>query len=183
MLEDLRRGDLEAFSSIFRLHYEPLSLFAVRYLRDLQAAENIVQDIFVRLWEARNSLNVHTNLKSYLYASVRNACLNYLKHASYSKSLDEAEVQSAGPAMQPDIQAESNELAAALEDAINGLPPKCRQVFCMAKYDDLSYQEIAEILAISVNTVKTQLRRALKSLSAALQHFQLLLLLLIGRGH
>jgi RNA polymerase sigma-70 factor (ECF subfamily) len=170
----IRAGDVEAFSSLFRQYYEPLCFFGVRYLHDLQSAEGIVQDIFVRLWESRETLGIQSSLKSYLYASVRNACLNQLKHDGFSTPLDDEADRPDTEGLQPDLQLESTEIGEALTKAINTLAPRCRQIFAMAKYDDLSYQEIAEILDISVNTVKTQLKRALKTLSIKLQHFQML---------
>lgn len=174
----IRAGDVEAYSSVFRRYYEPLCFFAARYLHDIQAAEGIVQDVFVRLWESRETLGIQSSLKSYLYASVRNACLNHIKHENFSTSLDDEVERPDTAAAQPDIQVESAELAEALEKAMSALAPKCRQIFAMAKYDGLSYEEIAGILNISINTVKTQLKRALRSLSTSLQHFQVLLLLL-----
>jgi len=178
LLRRIRDGDVDAFSSLFRRYYEPLCFFAVRYLHDAQSAEGIVQDFFVRLWESRAALSIQSSLKSYLYASVRNACLNQIRHEDFSTSFDdEAERPDTG-AMKPDIQVESAELADALERAMNALAPRCRQIFTMAKFDGLSYQEIAEILNISINTVKTQLQRALKTLSKTLQYLQFLLVFL-----
>lgn len=178
ILQRIRLNDVDAFSGIFRRYYEPLCFFAGRYVRDNQAAEGIVQDVFVRLWESRHTLGIESSLRSYLYASVRNASLNYIKRENFTISLDYQEERSGTTVTPPDAQLESDELAEALERAMDKLPPKCRQIFSMAKYDGLSYQEIAEVLDISVNTVKTQLKRALKSLSRSLQYFQLLLLFL-----
>lgn len=175
IIKRIRSNDVDAFSAIFRCYYEPLSFFAGRYLHDLQAAEGIVQDVFVRLWESRESLSIHTSLKSYLYASVRNACLNFIKRENFTVSIDRGEERIDTSVSQPDVQAESNELSEAIEQAIGKLAPKCRQIFTMAKYDGLSYEEIAEVLDISINTVKTQLKRALKSLGKSLQHFQMIL--------
>lgn len=180
IVKGIRANDLEAFSGVFRKYYAPLCLFAGRYLHDIQAAESAVQDVFVRLWESRDTLDIQSSLKGYLYAAVRNACLNHVKRENFTTLLDDTEEHSDTSVLQPDIQLESNELADALEQAMNALAPKCRQIFSMAKYDGLSYQEIAEILNISVNTVKTQMKRALKSLSGSLQHFQILLLFLGG---
>lgn len=180
IVKEIRANDLEAFSGVFRKYYEPLCLFAARYLHDIQAAESVVQDVFVRLWESREALEIQSSLKSYLYAAVRNACINHLKHENFTQLLDDAEERPDTSVMQPDVQLESSELAEALEHAMKALAPKCRQIFTMAKYDGLSYQEIAEILNISVNTVKTQMKRALKSLSGSLQHLQTMMLFLGG---
>jgi RNA polymerase sigma-70 factor (ECF subfamily) len=148
-------------------------------MQDFDGAEGIVQEVFVRLWDARETLNIHTSLRSYLYTAVKNSCLNQLKRESFSSSLEGKEERSDTTTLRPDAQLESDEIAEALEEAIGSLPSKCRQIFCLAKFDGLSYQEIAEIQGVSVNTVKTQLKRALKSLSRVLQYLQVLSLLLM----
>jgi RNA polymerase sigma-70 factor, ECF subfamily len=176
--EKIRHGDVEAFSLLFRQQYEPLCHFAHRFVSDFDAAEGIVQDVFVRMWEMREKATIHTSLKSYLFTAVRNSCLNQIKHGKYASPLQDLEEGSGPTTSHPDAQLESNELARALEKAIEGLPPKCREIFCMAKYDGLSYQEIADIQGVSLNTVKTQLKRALKSLSSSLSYLRVLSLLL-----
>ena len=178
--EKIRRGDEEAFSLLFRQHYEPLCYFAHRFVRDFDGAEGLVQDVFVRLWESRSTLSIHTSVRSYLYIAVKNSCLNQIKRASFSSPLEDQEQRSDTTTLQPDAQLESDELARGMEQAINSLPSKCGQIFRLAKFDGLSYQEIAEIQNVSVNTVKTQLKRALKTLSKSLHYLQVLLFFL---GH
>ena len=182
IVDRIRRGDTEAFAALFRSYYEPLCYFAQRFVEDFDAAEGIVQDIFVRLWETRETMNIHTSVRSYLYTAVKNSCLNQIKHSRFSAPLEGKEEQPDATALSPDAQLESDELMSALEAAIKGLPPRCREIFRLAKFDNLSYQEIAEIQNVSVNTVKTQLQRALKSLAKALQYLQVLLVLL-GISH
>ena len=173
LTEKIRLGDVEAFSRLFRQSYEPLCLYARRFVHDLDTAENIVQDVFVRFWDNRETLAIHTSLRSYLFTAVRNCCLNQIKHGRFSFSLTGEEHQPAYSSNQPDAQIESDELAAAIGKAIGELPPKCREIFSLAKFDGLSYQEIAEIQNVSINTVKTQLKRALKSLSKSLRYLHL----------
>ncbi len=176
--EKIRQGDTEAFSSLFREHYEPLCFFAQRFVDDFDIAEGIVQDVFVRLWDIRETLNIHTSLRSYLYTAVKNSCLNQIKRASFSSSLEGKEDHPDTTTSLPDAQVELDEIAEATEKAIRNLPSKSRQIFCLAKFDGLSYQEIAEIQNVSVNTVKTQLKRALKSLSKSLHYLRVLLVFL-----
>ena len=121
--------------------------------------------------------SIFTSLRSYLYTAVKNSCLNQIKRARFSTSLRGSEERSDPTTPLPDEKLESDEIAEALEKAIGNLPLKCRQIFCLAKFDGLSYQEIAEIQDVSVNTVKTQLKRALKSLSRSLHYLQAMLLL------
>ena len=176
LLGKIRLGDVEAFSRLFRQWYEPLCNYAGRFVHDLDAAENIVQDVFVRFWDNRNSLTIHTSVRSYLFTSVRNSCLNEIKHERFSLSLNGESEHPTPSSNQPDGQLESEELAEAIEAAMRRLPQKCREVFSLAKFDGLSYQEIAEVQNISVNTVKTQLKRALKSLSKSLRYLNLTIL-------
>ena len=145
----------------------------------MDSAENIVQNVFVRFWDNRAALTIHTGVRSYLFTSVRNSCLNQIKHDKFSFSLGGESDQPALRSDQPDEQVESKELAEAIEEAMRRLPPKCREIFSLAKFDGLSYQEIAEIQNVSINTVKTQLKRALKSLGKSLRSLNLTILSLI----
>lgn len=178
LVERLRHGDQEAFSLLFRQHYEPLCYFAVRYVRDFNTAESLVQGVFVKLWDGRNDLHIQSTLKGYLYAAVKNSCLNHIKHERLSCPLESVETRPGDADRQPDVQLESDDIAVAVQEAINKLPPKQREILSLAKYDGLSYQEIAEMQKISVNTVKTQLKRAVQTLSQSLQHLRMVLLLL-----
>ena len=168
--EKASHGDAVAFSAIFKKYYTHLYQFAGRFVGDAQTAEHIIQDLFVTLWVQRDSIQVASNLKSYLYFSVKNRSINYMKQNVFSNPGE----------LNPDHREESiltheeryleNEMHIAVHDAINKLPEKCRQIYLMKRYDNLKYQEIAEILNISVNTVKTQMKRALKSLHKHLAH-------------
>ena len=178
IVDRLRRGDEEAFSLLFRRQYEPLCFFAARFTRDLSAAESLVQEIFVKLWESREALQIRVSLRSYLYTSVKNACLNLIKHENFSYPLESVESRSDEPVTRPDVQLETDEMTKVVEQAINKLPPKQREILCLAKYEGLSYQEIAEVQHVRINTVKTQLKRALKSLSKSLRYMHIALLLL-----
>ena len=177
--ERIRHGDTEAFSFIFRQQYEPLCFYAQRFMNDFDGAEGIVQEVFVRLWDARETLTIHTSLRIYLYASVKNSALNYIKRTRGFSPLEGTDEHVDKAFLLPDAQLESEEIMRMLEAAIENLPPKCREIFCLAKFDGLSYQEIAEIQNVSINTVKTQLQRALKSLTKSLQYIQVIVLLFI----
>ncbi len=178
LVEKIRLGDVESFSQLFRQLYGPLCLFARRMVSDLDAAENIVQDVFVRLWDNREMLFIHTGIRSYLYAAVKNSCINFSKHGRFAIPLDAETDRPDASEGEPDKQLESNELAQALDQAISALPPKCREIFLLAKFEGLSYEEIAEVQNISVNTVKTQLKRGLKALSKSLGYLRMIILML-----
>jgi RNA polymerase sigma-70 factor (ECF subfamily) len=157
-------GDREAFASLFNTYYQQLYQFAGRFVKDAQAAENIVQDLFVTLWIKRTKLNIKSTLKSYLYAAIKNRSLSYRKkNLNHISEEYVAEDKRDGDAS-PEDKYIQEEINAAVHQAIANLPEKCRLIYQMKRYDNLRYTEIADILNISVNTVKTQLQRALKSL-------------------
>jgi RNA polymerase sigma-70 factor (ECF subfamily) len=167
---------MEEFSRLFRKYYEPLYFFAGRFVKDRFTAESIVQDIFVKLWEEKEKLNIQTNVKAYLYTSVKNTCLNHIKRESFFSSI-ENEIEHRDETIKtPREELEEKEIHTAIHNAIDKLPEKCRQIFLMSKYDNLSYKEIAEIQNISINTIKTQLKRAFISLTKSLTYLRSILI-------
>jgi RNA polymerase sigma-70 factor (ECF subfamily) len=163
-LEKIHLGDTNAFSVLFRKYYEPLYQFAGRLVKDTQIAENIVQDVFVKMWINRENWHIKTSVKSYLYTAVKNHSLNYLKREKRTISTGVDSNYQDNFAVSPEEEFVEKEMLDAIHKAINKLPQQCRQIYLMKRYDYLKYTEIAEILNISINTVKTQMKRALKSL-------------------
>lgn len=158
---------------VFQQYYRPLCLYALHYLHDLDGAEDVVQDCFVRLLETNRleSLEIHSSdkslltspqLKSFLYTSVRNACIDKLRRKNPI-------LQDVSPSdLQGDISDEqavdSSSREALLWTAIEQLPERCREIFLMSKRDGLTYREIAEELRLSEKTVEHQISKALKIL-------------------
>lgn len=135
---------------------------------DAQASENIVQDIFVKIWTDRDTLQVTSSVKAYLYVSVKNRALNYIKREKKKVySFEELYLKENG-LQTPEDEMIDRELYFNVHQAINKLPEKCKRVYLMHHYDNLSYAEIAEIQNISLNTVKTHMKRALKILNKKL---------------
>ena len=131
-----------------------------------------MQDVFVNLWDNRETFNIKISIKTYLYTSVKNSCLNYIKRENFFSSTDENNEPPDKSGKTQLDKMEEDEINSAIRNAINKLPEKCREIFMMCRYDELSYKEIAEILDISINTVKTQLKRAMKNLYANLGHLR-----------
>ncbi|MFC2084082.1 RNA polymerase sigma factor [Bacteroidota bacterium] len=173
--ENLILGDKEAFSSLFTKYYEPLYRFAGRFVVDPDISENIVQDVFVRLWEQRSRLRITSNVKAYLYTAVKNQSLNHIKREGRLLSFEEQFEIISEKMQSPEDEFIKDESFKSIHEAIEDLPEKCRKIYLMKRYDDLSYNEISEILSISVNTIKTQMKRALKSLGSKLQHLKVLI--------
>ena len=167
----IKNGDIEFFEQLFKQYYEPLIYFAYRYVQDKQAAEDIIQDIFVYLWDKREKLDFGINIKTYLYSAVKNRCLKYLKRKAVEIKYRPLEIILAKDADNPESIMINDELQEALTSAINELPEKRREIFCMNRFDELTYAEIASILNLSIKTVETQMSRALKFLRISLSNF------------
>ena len=147
--------------NLFRYHYRPLCIFALHYLKDIDASEDVVQEAFGLLWEKLSAGEKVVNQKGYLYSTVKNRSLDILRKRgsvgeaiSLDGSVDDIE--------EPTV--EDAELEARLWTAIDTLPEKCREIFLMSKRDGLRQEEIAQELGISLQTVKNQVSKALKIL-------------------
>jgi RNA polymerase sigma-70 factor (family 1) len=170
--EKIRQSDSIAFSYIFQKYYQALYQFAGRFVKDAQTAENIVQDVFVKLWTNRENCLITSSLKSYLYAATRNTALNYLRSEKKQISTNDLVNDKQDTAANPEERIIENEIIGRVHKAIEKLPEKCRYIYLMKRYDDLKYHEIAEILDVSINTVKTQMKRAVKSLMTNLSYLK-----------
>ena len=149
-------------AEIFRLYYRPLCLYALHYLQDPDSAEDVVQDCMTDFLERRSEGDRVGDIKSYLFTMVRNRCLDALRHESRidrSQPADELDHISDENDYEEDSFAE-----ARLWTAIDSLPTRCREILIMCKRDGLKYEEIAEELGISINTVKNQMSKALRTL-------------------
>lgn len=169
-------GDKKAFRDLFRRLYIPLCMFANSKVRNQEAAREIVQELFVHLWEKRKEIIIHTSLTSYLYRSVHHASLNYLKHNSIVERthIHIAESSSEQP-VQPDAIAEEGELYENLHSALNLLPERTRIIFEKVRFEGKKYREVADELNISVKTVEAHMSDALRFLRNALRRFLVLL--------
>jgi RNA polymerase sigma-70 factor (family 1) len=159
-------GDRAAFEALFRLHYRPLCAFAMGYVQDADQAEDLVQDLFFRLWLDRAKVTISTSVKAYLYASVRNRCLNAVKAGGRMRVLNERDDRA-----EEDVRTEDEhtERIARVQAAIEALPEERRRVFKLSRYEGLKYHEIAARLGISVKTVENQMGSALKTLRTELK--------------
>jgi len=157
--------DNTAFEELFKTLFPSLVIFARKYLPDLDTAKEIVHNVFLNLWEKRENIDINTSLKSYLFTSVYNRCLNYIRDQSkFSRvehHLEKIEQEENLTAYNP---LEEQELESKIVEALNNLPEKCREIFMLNRFEGKKYAEIAEKLDISVKTVETQMSKALKIL-------------------
>ena len=176
-LERIRAGEEAAFEQIFRAYFDRLQAYAERYVREPEVAEEVVANVFVRLWAQRAEWHVRESLKSYLYAAVRNQALMWLDHENVvnrTRKLGEQEQRSPGMGQAPasaEEELQAAELAAALEAAIDRMPPRVRDAYVLSRQHGLTYAEVAEEMGISPKTVEIHLGRALKMLREDLAAF------------
>jgi len=176
LLDRLKADDRSALRDMFKHHYSMVCQAIFRFVRDESTAEDLAQEVFLRFWEKRHSIDVASSLPAYLRRMAVNEGLGYLRKM---KRWDQ-------DGLEPGLEAgdersgEEHFLQGELEDnitsAINGLPPRCRAVFQLSRFEELTYQEIADQMGISVKTVEHQMGKALKVLRERLRHYLHLLL-------
>lgn len=169
ILMGLKRRDETALSVLFDTYYEKLYLFAEKYIYDSDKAHDIVQDVFLKIWENAERLELTSSIQHYLFASVRNGCLNYLKSLQIedrnNRKYMEAYIESQNVDMVDD-----EELLARIRQVLDELPEKCREVCLLRFVEGCKYAEIAARLDMNENTVKAQLHRGMERLKQAFGH-------------
>ena len=176
ILMGLKRRDETALSVLFDTYYEKLYLFAEKYIYDSDKAHDIVQDVFLKIWENAERLELTSSIQHYLFASVRNGCLNYLKSLQIedrnNRKYAEAYIESQNVDMVDD-----EELLARIRQVLDELPEKCREVCLLRFVEGCKYAEIAARLDMNENTVKAQLHRGMERLKQAFATYDYVLVL------
>jgi RNA polymerase sigma-70 factor (family 1) len=172
LLRQIAAGDEAAFGQVYAGFHKLLFQFALAMVRTREPAEDIVEDVFVRIWQQRENLPGIQNLRVYLYTATRNSSLNYLSgkaRASITEPFDHLEVELAGATLTPEQILISAEIHQKIRKAIEALPPRCKMIFKLVREDGLRYKEIAEVLNISVNTIDAQMAIAVKRITLAIE--------------
>ncbi|MEP2509543.1 MAG: RNA polymerase sigma-70 factor [Reichenbachiella sp.] len=154
------------FEEVFKTYYQQLAAFAFQYVGSYEIAEELVQDVFTNVWIKSDQIEIRTAIKSYLYGAVRNASLNFLKHKKIERRYEKQE-QNKVDSFETNFL-ELDELQIEINNALNQLPEKCRQIFEMSRFEEKKYKEIADELSLSIKTVENQMGRALKVMRTAL---------------
>ena len=166
-VDRIRAGDVDAFEALYRKYWQPLYAFAFRYVRSKEDAEEVVQDVFFRIWRGRADWVPAGAVRNYVYCAVRNAARDRLERAAVARRWGgRGHVGQGAAAAAAAIQSEleAAELVAAVQRALDELPPKRSAVCKLRLIDELSYAQIADRLGIREKTVETQLARGLKFL-------------------
>jgi RNA polymerase sigma-70 factor, ECF subfamily len=160
-------GDRNAFETLFRTYYKRLHGFAYTYVRQVETAEDIVQSVFLKIWAERECWSPRGTVQSYLFSAVRNEALNILRHKQVIADTENEVIQmfcELKNQKQPYEQADLSVFQNQVQKGIELLPSRCRQIYLLNRRSGLTYTEIAEYLGISINTVNTQMGRALQFL-------------------
>ena len=172
LVDQIQNGDAKAFEQVFKENYAALCGYARKYVYEIELAEEIVQSLFLKLWEKRETIAISTSLKSYLFRSVHNNCINHIKHekikskhhehVNYYRRYNTADHSKFY--REPDLEKRIN-------DAIESLPKQRKRVFKMSRQEGLKYREIAEKMGISIKTVEVQMGKALQLMREELKMY------------
>lgn len=182
LVSQFKSGDIHAYEALFNSYYQPLVGYGRTIIKDAHEAEDIVQQVFISVWEKRSSLEVHTSFRAMLYKAVYNSCLNRIKHTEVRRSYaKEIKLSNSSFFSQEDVQ--YKELQKKIGEAIDTLPEQCSKIFKMSRYEQLKYQEIADALNLSVKTVENQMGKALKLLRENMKEYLFLILIVLIKRH
>jgi RNA polymerase sigma-70 factor (ECF subfamily) len=179
ILKKIRAGDKSGFRVLFDQYYKRLYLYATSYLEDQFVAEDIVQDIFISMWENRKNLKINTSISSYLFSAIHNRCIHYLRKMKVRNihrqneilKLKEAEILSGNSNDFFFSEIESDEIRQIIIHVFDSLPEKTQNIFRLSRTGLLTYAEIAKHLDISIKTVEYHISKALKEFRLALQPY------------
>ena len=163
IFEKVKKGDIKSFELLFRKYYTILCNYAYKIHKDMDTAEEIVQDLFFNIWEKRHSLTIESSVKSYLFKSTYNRSMLLMRHKSvktrYEKYLKDNNGLTESDASEEIVV---EELARVIDRTLEELPERSRKIFSLSRFEGLKYQEIAKRLSLSVKTIESNMGKALK---------------------
>jgi len=163
IIRRIREGDKGQFEFLFRSSYSALVKYAKRLIKDNDNAEEIVQDLFFRLWQNKEKIKIESSLNGYLFRSVHNKCLHFIQHQKVVTKYSEEVLRKTDDYPEnPSEILQHKELQERIAGILERLPERCGKIFCMNRFDGFKYAEIAEKLEISVKTVEADMSKALK---------------------
>jgi len=177
----IKQGSQKAFERLFKDHFKNLHAYAYTFLKDDEMAEEVVQNVFCRIWEKRDQLKTDGSIKAYLYRSVHNESLNYLKHQKVRANFGvyyAGEMEQFGNDDSASKKLLTAELQKHIEKALSELPEQCRIIFQLSRFEQLKYQQIADQMGLSIKTIENQMGKALRVMRQKLAEFLPIILLL-----
>lgn len=169
IIRRIRQGDAGQFESLFRSSYVSLVRYAKTLVKDHDTAEEIVQDLFFRLWQDKEKIKIESSLNGYLFRAVHNRCLHWIEHNRVIEKHARDMAYSQTENMEnPSEIIQYKELQSKIAKILARLPERCGRIFCMNRFEGLKYADIAEILSVSIKTVEANMGKALKEFRRAL---------------
>jgi len=165
-------GDEEAFKKIYYLFYRKLYLFSLAIVKIKEAAEEITEDVFIKIWQQRAHISAINNLRVYLYIATKNTALSYLSKKAKDnlvEPFDNINIDLYKSSTTPEELMITAEMYRKIQQQVEALPPRCKMIFKLIREDGLKYKEVSDILNISVNTIDVQIAIAIKKIAVALK--------------
>ena len=169
LAESIRNSNQGVFELVFNYYYSGLVVYADQIIKNMAVSEDIVQSVFMKLWETREVIEIRS-FRSYFIQCVKNRCIDHIRNQQVKQRIDIRIPETINLVMEEDLWTK-NELNELLENSIEGLPPRCREIFKMSRFENLKIAEIADQLNISKRTVETQISNALKVLRVKLADY------------
>ncbi len=173
-------NDEKAFEALFRNHYKQLCNYAFTLLQDIDESEEVVQQVFIQLWERRDAMEINISVQSYMFRAVRNSCLNRIKHDKVKRGYADEVISLSNESANSTQIALHNELQQQIQEAVESLPEQCRLIFKLSRFEELKYSEIASELNISVKTVENQMGKALRIMREKLKDYLAILVIFLS---
>jgi RNA polymerase sigma-70 factor, ECF subfamily len=169
----IQDGDIREFERLFEKYYGPLCHHADKIVKDMDAAEDLVQEFFYHFWKNRESFSPKLSLNAYLYQSIHNNALHHLEHLAVRKSHAEHVSREFREGMQAQVQTdvELNDLSNLINTILKKMPERCSRIFRMNRFEGMKYREIAVTLSISVKTVEADMGKALQIFRKSLKEY------------
>jgi RNA polymerase sigma-70 factor (ECF subfamily) len=178
LMQEIKAGNMFAFDALYRKYNKKLYKFGFSILKSTEEAENLIQDVFLNLWENRHKVEKNSSIKSYVFTITYNSAISIIRKKAresqfieYLKTLQDISVEAVN------VELEYNELTNKLDEIIKGLPQRQKEVYLLHKVEGLKYNEIAERLNISVNTIENHMSHALKTIRKKLGNYSLIAIL------
>ncbi len=179
LVQRIKRSDTEAFRELFEIYQRDIFNFLHFKLGNIEAAEDFVQDVFIKIWERRGQLRENTSIKSFLFTIARHVALNHLRHNKIVLKFQMEQTNKVSAEQAEYLEFERIELQNVLMRAIINLPLKSRIIFMMNRFEELTYNEIADRLNVSVKTVESHMGQGVKAFTRILAGKRLILISLI----
>jgi RNA polymerase sigma-70 factor, ECF subfamily len=169
----IQGGDIREFERLFTKYYGPLCHHADKILKDMDTAEDLVQEFFYNFWKNRESFSAKLSLNAYLYQSIRNNALHYLEHLAVRKNYAEHVISESRETTKAPVETdiELNDLGNIINATLKKMPERCSRIFKMNRFEGMKYREIAILLSVSVKTVEADMGKALQMFRKSLKEY------------